>query len=389
MSNVSGWLPNLIGPVEVQDDGTALPARPALNLIGFTIADNPVTDATDITSVAGAVPTGTGIPHIVSGVQNAAASLIVNADVHASAAIAASKVVQATGTGLVTVTSGALDAASSPIGAGFLTWAGTPSSANLASLMTDETGTGALVFGTAPLFKTEIQINNPANTFKYTLLPSNIAADRVLSLPLLVGSDTLVTQAHAQALTNKTIVASSNTITAIANTNIDAAAAIAGTKIAPDFGSQNVVTTGTGTFGATTVNALLAVKAAVEYQGTKLRIRSQAAEVSTTDATVTTLTSFAMADESLVAFDVVVTAARQTNVTKGGRWKRSVVYRRTSAGAPTIVGTLESGTDQETDAGWDVTIDVSSNDVRVRVTGAAATNINWTCELRAQETLAT
>lgn len=39
-----------------------------------------------------ATPTGTGIPHIVGGVQNAAASLIVNADVNAAAAIAGSKI---------------------------------------------------------------------------------------------------------------------------------------------------------------------------------------------------------------------------------------------------------------------------------------------------------
>jgi hypothetical protein len=63
----------------------------------------------------GSVPTGTGIPHIVSGAQDAAASLIVNADVHASAAIAASKVVQATGTGIPHVVGGALSAASSLI----------------------------------------------------------------------------------------------------------------------------------------------------------------------------------------------------------------------------------------------------------------------------------
>lgn len=39
----------------------------------------------------GTVPTGTGIPHIVGGAQNAAATLIVNADVDPAAAIAASK----------------------------------------------------------------------------------------------------------------------------------------------------------------------------------------------------------------------------------------------------------------------------------------------------------
>jgi len=36
------------------------------------------------------------------------------------------------------------------LGSGVATWMGTPSSANLASAVTDETGTGALVFGTAP-----------------------------------------------------------------------------------------------------------------------------------------------------------------------------------------------------------------------------------------------
>jgi hypothetical protein len=59
-----------------------------------------------------AIATGTGFPHITSGVKDAAAKLVENADVHASAAIAASKVVQATGTGFPHVTSGALDAAS-------------------------------------------------------------------------------------------------------------------------------------------------------------------------------------------------------------------------------------------------------------------------------------
>ena len=40
--------------------------------------------------------------------------------------------------------------------AGFDTFATTPSSANLASLVTDETGSGALVFGTSPTFTTDI-----------------------------------------------------------------------------------------------------------------------------------------------------------------------------------------------------------------------------------------
>jgi hypothetical protein len=41
-------------------------------------------------------PTGTGIPHIVAGVQNAASSLIVNADVDTAAAVAVSKLAPGT-----------------------------------------------------------------------------------------------------------------------------------------------------------------------------------------------------------------------------------------------------------------------------------------------------
>lgn len=42
------------------------------------------------------------------------------------------------------------------LGAGVATWLGTPSSANLAAAITDETGTGALVFATSPTFVTPI-----------------------------------------------------------------------------------------------------------------------------------------------------------------------------------------------------------------------------------------
>ena len=44
----------------------------------------------------------------------------------------------------------------SGLGAGVATWLATPSSANLASAVTDETGSGALVFGTSPTFTTQI-----------------------------------------------------------------------------------------------------------------------------------------------------------------------------------------------------------------------------------------
>lgn len=190
----------------------------------------------------GTVPTGTGIPHIVGGVQNAAASLIVDADVSASAAITPSKIAPAgtngwvmtttagvtgwaaasgggsvpTGSGFYTVTGGVADAAARAAATGIYTWLATPSSANLAAALTDETGTGEVVFSTSPTFKTGILLNNPANTFAYTFTPAAIAAARTITLPLLTGNDTMVTEAFTQTLTNKTINGSSNTITNVA-----------------------------------------------------------------------------------------------------------------------------------------------------------------------------
>jgi hypothetical protein len=66
-------------------------------------------------------PTGTGIPHIVGGVQNAAASNIVNADIDASAAIAVSKLAPGTNGQVLTTTGGAAawgTGATTPTGTG-------------------------------------------------------------------------------------------------------------------------------------------------------------------------------------------------------------------------------------------------------------------------------
>jgi len=49
-----------------------------------------------------------------------------------------------------------------------------------------------------------LEINNPADTFQYIFTGSAILADRVLTLPLLTGADTVVTEAHIQNITKKT-----------------------------------------------------------------------------------------------------------------------------------------------------------------------------------------
>jgi len=175
-----------------------------------------------------------------------------------------------------------------------------------------------------------------------------------------------------------------NTVVAIQSVPVNATA--------PDDGYVLTYDLADGYWHPARISALSSpiITGTVIYQGTRMRILSIPGELQTTNGTDGYIVSFTMLNETMCAFDVVVCAALQTNVTDGGRWKRSVVYRRTGGGAPTIVGTLESGTDQEVTAGLDVTIDQNGVDtVRVRVTGIAATNFNWTAELRVQETVAT
>lgn len=49
-------------------------------------------------------------------------------------------------------------------GAGVATWLTTPSSSNLATAVTDETGSGALVFGTSPTITTDLTVNTGAQS---------------------------------------------------------------------------------------------------------------------------------------------------------------------------------------------------------------------------------
>jgi hypothetical protein len=89
-----GFLDARLGPPEVQVEGVALTKRTRLNFTSSvsTPEDDPTNEATKIPiGGAGSTPTGTGVRKVVGGVENAAASLVLNADVDASAAIALSK----------------------------------------------------------------------------------------------------------------------------------------------------------------------------------------------------------------------------------------------------------------------------------------------------------
>lgn len=77
------------------------------------------------------------------------------------------------------------------------------------------------------------------------------------------------------ALPTGITVASANIVDGtIVNSDISAAASIAGTKIAPNFGSQNIATTGTGSFGTTTSGGTVTAQRAAASAGWVFRGQS-------------------------------------------------------------------------------------------------------------------
>jgi len=79
--------------------------------------------------------------------------------------------------GLTTHVSGTLPAANggtgiTSLGTGIATWLGTPSSANLAAVVIDETGSGALVFGTAPTISDLTISGTGGNIFSGSYTPT-------------------------------------------------------------------------------------------------------------------------------------------------------------------------------------------------------------------------
>jgi hypothetical protein len=81
----------------------------------------------------------------------------------------------------------------SSLGTGVATWLGTPSSSNLAAAVSDETGSGALVFGTSPTLTTPT-INDPK-------LNLAIDAETASYTAILVNNGQLVTMNNSSANT--------------------------------------------------------------------------------------------------------------------------------------------------------------------------------------------
>lgn len=122
---------------------------------------------------------------------------------------------------------------------------------------------------------------------------------------------------------------------------------------------------GTVTFSATSMQATGNARA---------RAYSDISNVQTTDATVTTLFSWTILDEAVTQVIARVGACNSTGASTAS-YVRQVNAKRD--GGTVTLGTVATPFTHEDSAAWDCTIDNSTSTGRIRVTGAAATTIDW------------
>lgn len=107
------------------------------------------------------------------------------------------------------------------------------------------------------------------------------------------------------------------------------------------------------------------------------------AAVQTTDATQTHVFTLALPDTSDTWIEAEIAGRDTAGVERALYGKIALVYRE--GGGATLQGAVQDiHADVETSAGLDATITVSANDVRVSVTGLAATTINWVATIKYQ-----
>lgn len=109
------------------------------------------------------------------------------------------------------------------------------------------------------------------------------------------------------------------------------------------------------------------------------RMATGSSKITTTDATVTTVQTYTIPASTTWAFDGYVVARRtggSSGTAEDGASYRVEGVIKNVAGTATSIGSTVTVIG-ESQAGWDVTVDVTGATARVRVTGAANNNVSW------------
>ena len=259
----------------------------------------------------------------------------------------------ATGLPLTTGVTGTLPVANggtgiTSLGTGVATFLGTPSSANLAAALTDETGTGSVVLSTSPTLVTPTLGVATATSINGTTIPTSATLVKtsdtgtVTSTMLLDGTivnadiNASAAIAYSKLALTGTIVSTDIANDAIVDADINTAANIAWTKIAPS-----------ATVSTTELGYLDGVTSAIQTQlDSKL-------------ATATASSTYApLASPALTGVPTAPTAAANTNTTQVA----TTAYVQTEltdliGGAPGALDTLnELATALANDASYSTTI---------------------------------
>ncbi|GHN01549.1 hypothetical protein WSM22_30380 [Cytophagales bacterium WSM2-2] len=231
--------------------GTSLPALTANQLFSNNGSNTGITVGGDLSLAV----TGTAGAFTIA--NNAVTSTkildgtIANADISATAAIAGSKITPAfvaqnistTGTlttGAATITGLTVSGNSTSLNTVGYTWPGAQGTAN--TVLTNN-GTGTLSWTpglTATLAQNNIFVGNATN----------------VATAVAMSNDATIASSGALTIANNAITSAKINDGTIADADISATAAIAGSKITPAFVAQNISTTGTLTTGAATVTGL-------------------------------------------------------------------------------------------------------------------------------------
>lgn len=103
----------------------------------------------------------------------------------------------------------------------------------------------------------------------------------------------------------------------------------------------------------------------------------QPKNIATSNATTATLDSFIIPSNTTLIITTVITAVKSDN-SQGGAFIRSAAFRN-NGGSVSLIGSVQDGGTFTDDAAWAATLDNSTTTIRIRVTGVAATDIQWTC----------
>lgn len=123
------------------------------------------------------------------------------------------------------------------------------------------------------------------------------------------------------------------------------------------------------------------------YPSSNYSFRKGFGQVQTTDATQTVLYlnnagssagAITCVESQVLAFDIIITGKKSDN-TEGAMFRLEGACRRASGGNVTLIGSVTKTVLCRDDSNWDVaaTVDTGTQSLQVKVTGVAATTIDW------------